>query len=114
MAARDEHQRTVVREYFVQKHRDVHRARFRHAIVLMPGGKVLMPLPDLAGEGCLGIDLELMNVDRFAEQLLERADQARVARQNAARFVVSMAGERGARYTALLSPDLCALFVEYL
>ena len=65
-----------------------------------------MPLPDVALERSLGIDLELVDVDAFAEQLLQRLDQARVMRHQPERLVVGVGGEGGARRTGLLAPDL--------
>src|SRR4051812_20688516 len=114
VTSRHEHQRPVVRKHLVEEHRDVHRLRFRHSVVLVPRWKVLVPLPYLAGKGSLRVDLELVNVDRLAEQLLQWLDQTRGAGQNSARPAVAGAGKRSTRYAALFAPDLLALFVEHL
>ena len=80
VAARDEHQRAVDRHDLVEEHRDVHRPRLRHAVVARPGAVILVPLPDIAVEGRLGVDLVLVHVELFAEQLLDRLDQPRMRR----------------------------------
>ena len=71
-----------------------------------------MPLPDVAFERRLGIDLELVDVDPFAEQLHERLDQARMVRHQAKSFVVGVRGKRGARSAGLFAPDFRALALE--
>ena len=109
VALGDEHQRPVDRHDLVEEHRDVHRARLGHAVVARPGAVILVPLPDLAVERRLGVDLELVHVDRLAEQLLDRLDQARVGAEEAERLVVGMGRERGARRAGLLAPDLLAV-----
>ena len=83
MALRDHHQRAVDRHHLVEEHRDVHGARFRHAVVARPGAVILMPLPDVALERRLGVELELMHVDVLAKELAERFDQPRMAGQAA-------------------------------
>src|SRR5262249_10762000 len=84
-------------------------SRSRHAVVALPGAIVLVPLPQLAVEGGLRVDLELVHVDVLAEELLQRLDQAWVPAENAERLVVGVGGERRARRTRLFAPDLLAL-----
>ena len=79
VAAGNQQQRAVDRHHLVEEHRDVHGARLRHAVVARPGAVVLVPLPDVALERGLGVELELVDVDVLAEILLQRADQPRVA-----------------------------------
>src|SRR5216683_1759147 len=67
VAPRDEHQRAIDRHDLVEKHRDVHRPRLRHAVVARPDAVILVPLPDVAVEGGLGVELVLMHVELFAK-----------------------------------------------
>src|SRR6059058_6594944 len=104
VAARDEHQRPVDRHDLVEKHRDVHRPRLGHAVVARPGAVILVPLPHVAVERRLGVDLELMHVELLAEQLLDRLDQARMRAEQAKALVVGMRGKGGARRPGFLLP----------
>src|SRR5262249_34399618 len=56
----------------------------------------------------LGVDLELVDINAFAEQLLQRLDQARVMRHQPEGLAVGVGGEGGARRARLLAPDLLA------
>ena len=112
VAARHQHQRAVDRQHLVDEHRNIHRARFRHAVVARPGAVVLVPLPHFAVERGLRVDLELMHVELFAEHLLDRPDQPRMRAQQAERLVVGVRGEGGARRARLLAPDLLAIGAE--
>src|SRR5205823_5887019 len=69
------------------------------------GAVVLMPLPHVALERRLGVDLELVDVDALAEQLLKRIDQARMVGEQPKYFAVGVRGESGARRAGLLAPD---------
>ena len=84
----------------------------RHAVVALPGAVILVPLPDVALEGGLGVELELVDVDLLAEQLPQRLDQARMARQQAEHFAEGVRGEGGARGAGLLAPDFLAVELE--
>ena len=110
----NEHQRAVDRHHLVKEHRDVHGAGLRHAVVARPGAVVLVPLPDVALEGGLGVELELMNVDVLAEILLQRLDQPRMGDQQAEHLVEGVRGEGGARRAGLLAPDLLPVGFEDL
>ena len=112
MALRNEHQRAVDRQHLVEEDRDIHRARLRHAIVARPGAVVLVPLPDLAFECGLGVELELMDVDVLAEQLAQRLDQTRMPRQQAEDIAEGMRGKGGARRPALFPPDFLPVELE--
>src|SRR5437870_7762347 len=90
MTTRDEHQRTIDRHHLVEEHRDVHRPRLRHAVLARPGAVILVPLPDVAVEGRLGVDLDLMHVERFAEQLLDRLYEAGMGAEQAKPLIVGM------------------------
>ena len=68
-----------------------------------------MPLPDVAGEGGFGVDLELVHVELLAEYLLDRLDHARMRAKCAERLVIEMGGKRRARRAALLAPHLRAV-----
>src|SRR5207247_798365 len=57
-------------------------------------------------EGGFGVDLELMHVDRLAEELLDRLDHAGMGAERAEGFVIEMRGKGGARRAALLAPNL--------
>ena len=100
VAARDEHQRAVELVHLVEEDRDVHGARLGHVVVVHPGAVVLVPLPDVAVEGGLAVDLELVHVDVFAEELHDRLDHARMARQRRERIAVQVRGEVGAHHVA--------------
>ncbi len=109
VAFRDEHQRAVDRHYLVEEDGDVHRPRFRHAVVARPGAVILVPLPDRAFEGGLRVHLELVHVDVFAEELADRLDQARMGAEQSKGLVIGMGGEGGARRAGRLAPDLFAV-----
>ncbi len=109
LALRHQHQGAVDRHHLVEEDRDVHGAWFGHAVVALPGAVILVPLPDVAGEGGFGVDLELMHVDLFAEELLDRLDHARMRAEQTERLVVEMGGKGGARRAALLAPHLGAI-----
>ena len=111
LAPRHQHQRAVDRHHLVEEDRDVHRARLRHAVVALPGAVILVPLPDVAGEGRFGVDLVLVHVDLLAEDLLHRLDHARMRAEQPERLVVEMRGKGGARRAALLAPHLGPLGV---
>ena len=102
-------QRAVDRHHLVEEHGDVHGPRLRHAVVARPGAVVLMPLPDVAFEGRLGIELELMDVNILAEILPQRFDQPRMAAEQTKHFVERVSGECRARRAGLLAPDLLAV-----
>ncbi|WP_430641250.1 phytanoyl-CoA dioxygenase family protein, partial [Bradyrhizobium brasilense] len=53
-------------------------AIFLDEVMPINGPLMLVPLPDVAGEGRLRVDLELMHVDLLAEQLLDGIDHARM------------------------------------
>jgi hypothetical protein len=86
VAARDEEERAVGRGHLVDEERDVHGARLGHQVVARPSAVVLVPLPNGAVEGRLGVHLELMHVDFFAEDLHHRLDQARMGAEAAKRL----------------------------
>src|SRR6202035_4928600 len=104
-------QGTVDRHHLVEEDRDVHGARLWHAIVTLPGAVILMPLPDVAGEGRFGVDLVLVHVDLLAIDLLHRIDHARMRAEQPERLVVEMGSKGGARRAALLPPNLRPLGV---
>src|SRR3954470_1560305 len=112
VALRNQHQRAVDRQHLVEEDRDVHRARLRHAVVARPGAVVLVPLPDVAFERRLGVDLELVNIDAFAEQLLQWLYEPRVMGHQPEGFIIGMRGKCGARRARLLAPDLPAVGPE--
>src|SRR5262249_27020467 len=97
------------RQRLVEEDRDIHGARLRHAVVTRPGAVVLVPLPDVTLERRFGVDLELVDVDAFAEQLLQRLDKTRVVRHPPKGVVVGVGGESGARRAGFLAPDLLAI-----
>src|SRR4029079_3550252 len=100
--------------HLVEEHRDVHRARLRHAVVARPGAVVLVPLPDVALERGLGVELELVDLAALAEILLQRPDQARMADQQPEYLAEGVRGERRSRRAGLLAPDLLAVGLEDL
>ena len=71
-------------------------------VVVLPGAEILMPLPDVAVERHLAVDLELMHVHRLAEHLHHRLDHARMARESRERRAVHVRGEIGAHRVAAL------------
>src|SRR6266513_347167 len=102
VAARDEHQRAVELVHLVEEDRHVHGARLRHLVVVDPGAVILVPLPDVAVEGRLAVDLELVHVHVLAEQLLDRLDHAGMARELGERVAVQVRGEIGAHHVSRL------------
>ena len=106
VAFRNEHKRPVERQDLVQEHRDVHRARLRHAVVARPGAVILMPLPHVAFESGLGIELELVDVDVLAEDLPHRLDQPRVPGEESEYIAEGMRGEGRSRRAGFFPPDL--------
>jgi hypothetical protein len=104
VAAGDEHERPVELVHVVEEDRDVHRPLGRHHVVVHPGPVVLVPLPHVALEGHLAVDLVLVHVDVFAEEIHHRPDHARVARQARERLAVQVRREiRADRVAALLA-----------
>ena len=69
VALPNEKQRPVDRHHRIEKHGDIHCPRLGHAVVTRPSALILMPLPHIAFGRRLGLELELMNVDIFAEPL---------------------------------------------
>ena len=106
MATRHDHQRAVDVRHFVEEHGDIHRARFRHAVIAMPGAEILVPLPNLAVEGGFRVDLVLMHVELLAEQLFDRADQPRMGAKQTEGLVVGVRGERSTRRAGFFAPYL--------
>ena len=70
VAAGDEHERAVELVHLVQEDRDVHGARVGHEVVVHPRAVVLVPLPDVAVEGHLPVDLELVHDVVIFEQAI--------------------------------------------
>jgi hypothetical protein len=62
-------------------------------------------LPDVAVEGALAVDLELMHVEVFAKELRNRLDHPRVASQFGERLVDQVAREDGAHGIRILLPN---------
>ena len=54
---------------------------FGHPVFAVMGGKIVVPLPFLAAERLLGIDLDLLDVELRSQQLHGRPHQPRVAHQ---------------------------------
>src|SRR5579875_1420024 len=75
----------------------------------MPSSRAQVPLPDIALERRLRVDLELMHVELFAEHLFHRADQARMRAQEPKGLVIGVRGEGGARCAGLFAPDFRAV-----
>src|SRR3546814_17694217 len=90
---RDEHQSAVELGHVLEEKRNVHRTRRRHQIVARPGAVILMPLPDVAVEGRLRVDLVLVHVNGTVEYLHHRIDQARVTAEPAEGLVEGMRSE---------------------
>src|SRR5215472_6188898 len=104
VAAGDEHQRAVELVDLVQKDRHVHRPRLGHVVVALPGSVVLVPLPHVAIERHLAVDLELMHVHRFTEELHDRFHHPRMSSEPREWSAVQMRGEiRAHRVTAFLA-----------
>ena len=112
---RDEPQRAVELVHLVDEHREVHGARLGHVVVGLPGAVVLVPLPDVAVEGGLSVDLELVDVGAVAQELLGRLDEARMMDQRLEHRMVFVHGEGGAHHVArLLAHILLAALGEHL
>ena len=100
VAAWDEHQRAIEFVDVVEKDRDVHGARFGHLVVVEPGTVVLVPLPDVAVKRHLAVDLELVHVDVFVEELFHRFDHARMACKPSIHVVIQVGSKVGAHHAA--------------
>ncbi|MNL71682.1 hypothetical protein D3C87_1968780 [compost metagenome] len=68
-----------------------------------------MPLPDIAVERSLGVDLELMHVHLAVQQLPRRIDQAWMAGHSGEYFIEGMSGEHGAHHTAFFLDHFVAV-----
>src|SRR5262249_47965261 len=77
-----------------------HRPGLGHLVVVEPGAVVLVPLPDVAVEGHLAVDLELVHVHVLAEEVPDRLHHAWVARQLGERVAVHVRREVGAHHVA--------------
>src|SRR2546422_346983 len=71
-----------------------------------PRAEVLVPLPHVAVEGHLAVDLELVHVDRLAEDLDDRLDHPRMAREPRERRAVHVRGEVRPHGVAALLADV--------
>src|SRR5438874_4922673 len=71
-----------------------------------PGAVVLVPLPDVAVERHLAVDLELVHVDVFAVELFHRLDHAGMAGQAGERLRVHVRGEARAHGVRALLADV--------
>ena len=60
VGTRHEVKRTVELRHLVEKDVQIERLGLRHAVLGMVGGEVVVPLPDLAREGGLHVDLYLL------------------------------------------------------
>ncbi len=65
-----------------------------------------MPLPDITVKGGFGVDLVLMHIDLFFQDLHNRSQQARMGAQATVCLVIRMGGKGGARDTRGFAPDL--------
>ena len=110
---RDQVERTIEFVDLVEEHGEVHGVGIRHVVVAFPGAVVLMPLPDVAVERRLAVELELMHVNLARQHLLGWLEDAGMANETPKDLVVRMAGERGPhRLAVLLVPDFVARFIE--
>src|SRR3546814_16937016 len=71
-----------------------------------------MPLPDVAGEGRLGVDLVLMHVDGAVEYLHDGVDQARMPAEPPEGLVEGVGREGGSDDARLFAEILPALLRE--
>ena len=95
MTARDEHERAVELVDLVEEDRHVHGARLGHEVIVLPRAVVLVPLPHIAVEGHLPVDLELVHVHGLAEDLDHRLDHAWMPGEAGEGMAVEMGGEVG-------------------
>ena len=106
VAAGDEHQGAVVLGDVVQKNGHVHRTLGRHQVVIQPRAVILVPLPDVALKGHLAVDLELVHVQRLAQQLFHGLNHARMACQLGKGLAVHVRGKVGAHRVLALLADV--------
>src|SRR6185437_1408102 len=91
MRARDEPERPVELADVVEEDMKIEGERRCDAILLMVSGEIIVPLPDLAFERGLGVDLDLLDIELLlAEELERRLDQPRMAHQPAIDGVTRM------------------------
>src|SRR5262249_18732890 len=72
VGAADEDQRPVVLGDLVEEHVEVQGQRIGHAVLRVVRGEVVVPLPRLAGERYLGVDLRLLDVELIRPEDLPR------------------------------------------
>ena len=104
--AANEHEGSVELGYLVEKDMEIERQRLRHAILLVVGGEVVVPLPDVAGEGLLGVHLDLLDVEVIAEDLFRGLYEARVAHEARVDVAALVQGHRRAHGVVLLLPEV--------
>ena len=108
MAFGNQHQGTIERKHFIQKDRDVHCAWLWHPVFFQPVSIVLMPLPDVAGELGLCVDLVLVEIDAFAIHLHQWLNQPRMATERVENLRIAMNSERGSGRAVLFQINLVA------
>jgi hypothetical protein len=96
----------VERAHLVQEDVEVERQRLGHAVLAVMGREVVVPLPDLADEGGLHVDLDLLDIELGAQDLLRRLDQARMAHQLGEHRIAQVQGHGGAHLAAVLLADV--------
>ena len=93
---RNEHGRSVEFCHVVQKQGGIYDMWFWHAVVLEPSPIILVPVPYLTVMGILGVDLELMQVNRSAETLCGGFDNAGMSAEASKQLARMMRCNRGA------------------
>ena len=114
MALGDEHQRSVELGHLVEEDVQVERQWLRRTVFVVVRCEVVVPLPLLTGEGFLGVDLDLLDVEvAVVEDLLCRHDEARVAHQAGEQRVAEVQPHGRAHHVAgSLAEVLCATLGE--
>ena len=80
MRAADEDERAVELVHLVEEDVEVEGERLGYPVLSVVGGEVVVPLPHVPRERRLGVHLDLLDVERFSEELPGRLDEARVPR----------------------------------
>ena len=78
--AADEDERAVELVHLVEEDVEVEGERLGYPVLSVVGGEVVVPLPHVPRERRLGVHLDLLDVERFSEELPGRLDEARMPR----------------------------------
>ena len=107
VGAPDEVQRTVELGDLVEEDVQVEGQRLGYPVLVVVRGEVVVPLPLLAGEGLLGVDLHLLDVQLVdPEELPGGFHEARVTNNRGEHVISQVQAHRGADDVSGLLPEV--------